>query len=200
MAFDTARLLEVGELADLLPVEPNFPTKPPRAERRAFPVVLDEANVMLARADAERFQRLQVEFLRIARIGLEDDLILEVILHPVGVFAVATVIRADARLDVGDAPRLRTKHAQQRRRVVGARADLNVVGLPQHAVLRRPELVQFHDDLLEIERFCHESSFNRGAGNGAYYRSESDDGKPYTRAELRQTSPPDPLSMMRRGE
>src|SRR5262249_7946916 len=127
--FDAARLLEVGELADLLPVQPDFPAQTPRAKRRAFPVVLDKADVVLARADAQRFERLEVKLLRVARIGLQNDLILEVILHPVRVFAVATVVRTHRWLDVSDAPRFGTEYAQQRRRVAGARADLNVIRL-----------------------------------------------------------------------
>ena len=113
-----ARLLEVGELGDFLPVQPDFPAQAPGAQRGRFPVVFDKADVVLARVDAQRFQRLQVELLRVAGIGLEDDLELVVLLQAVGVLAVAAIIRADGGLDVGHVPRLRAQHAQEGGRVI----------------------------------------------------------------------------------
>ena len=65
---------------------------------------------MLAWVDAQRFQAGQVEFLGVAGIGLEDDLVLVMELHTVGVLTVATVVRTDARLDIPDAPGLRPQH------------------------------------------------------------------------------------------
>ena len=53
LAVEAARLLEVGELGDLHPVAPDLPAEAPGAERRALPVVLDEADVVLARVDAD---------------------------------------------------------------------------------------------------------------------------------------------------
>ena len=45
-AFDARDLLEVGELRHFHAVAPAFPSQPPSAERRAFPVVLDKTNVV----------------------------------------------------------------------------------------------------------------------------------------------------------
>ena len=89
-----ARLLEIGELRDLLPIQPDFPAQPPSAQSRRLPVVLDEANIMLALIDAQRLQRSQIKLLRIARIGLEDHLILVILLHAIRVLAKAAVIGA----------------------------------------------------------------------------------------------------------
>jgi hypothetical protein len=55
-AVDAATLLEVGELADLEPIEPHLPTEAPCAERRRLPVVLDETDVVVARVGAEGAQ------------------------------------------------------------------------------------------------------------------------------------------------
>ena len=53
-------LLEVRELGDLHAVTPDLPAEPPGAERRPFPVVLDEAHVVLHGVDADRLQRAEV--------------------------------------------------------------------------------------------------------------------------------------------
>ena len=143
-----AGLLEIGVLGDLLPVEPDLPAQAPGAERGRFPVVLDKADVVRGAVDADGVQAAQVELLRVAGVGLEDDLVLVVHLHAVGVFGVAAVVGAEGRLDVGDVPRLGPEHAQHGGRVHGARADLLAVGLPDQAAVRGPVVVQAHDHVL----------------------------------------------------
>src|SRR5271166_5654804 len=71
IAFKTADLLEIGELADLHAVEPNFPSKPPGAQGRAFPIVLDEANVVQTAVDADGREALEVEVLAVRRRRLQ---------------------------------------------------------------------------------------------------------------------------------
>jgi hypothetical protein len=68
-AFDAADLLEIGELADFHAVAPAFPAKPPGAERRAFPVVLDKADIMQQRIDADGGERAEIELLQVGREG-----------------------------------------------------------------------------------------------------------------------------------
>ncbi len=48
LAIDAADLLEIGELRHFHAVAPDFPAQAPGAERRAFPIVLDEADVVVA--------------------------------------------------------------------------------------------------------------------------------------------------------
>ena len=103
----SARLLEVSELRDLLPVQPHFPAQPPGAERRLLPVVFHKADVMLTWIDADGFEGAQVDLLRVAWIRLEDDLKLVMLLEAVGVLAVAPVIRPDGRLYIGHFPGFR---------------------------------------------------------------------------------------------
>ena len=62
-----AHLLEVGELRDLLPVEPDLPAQPPGGDGGLFPVILHKADVVLARVDADGFERLEIDLLRVAR-------------------------------------------------------------------------------------------------------------------------------------
>src|SRR4051794_5423167 len=62
-AFETRDLLEISELRNFHAVAPAFPAEPPGAERGAFPVVLDEADVMQFGVNADRLKRLQIEIL-----------------------------------------------------------------------------------------------------------------------------------------
>ena len=156
-----ASLLEVGELGDLLPIEPDFPAQAPGAQGGRLPVILHKADIVLARVDAERLERRQVKLLRVAGVGLEDDLELVVHLHAVGVFAVAPVVGADGWLDVGDIPGLGTQDAQRGGGVERAGADLGVIGLPDQTTVARPEILQGHDDGLKVKRLRHISSRTR---------------------------------------
>ena len=150
-----ARLLEVGELGDLLPVEPDFPAQAPGAERGRLPVVLHEADVVARAVEADGFQAGQVELLGVAGVGLEDHLVLVMHLHAVGVLGVAAVVGPEGGLDVGHVPRFGAEDAQHGGRVHGAGADLLAVGLPDGAAVRRPERVQAHDDFLHGGWFRH---------------------------------------------
>ena len=53
-AVEPADLLEVRELRDLHAVQPDLPAEAPGAERRRLPVVLDQADVVRQRIEAER--------------------------------------------------------------------------------------------------------------------------------------------------
>ena len=150
-----ARLLEIGELGDLQAVEPDLPAQAPRAQSGRLPVVLHEADVVLRGVDADGLQALQVDFLRVAWVGLEDDLVLGVHLHAVGIFAVAPVVGAVGRLHVAHVPGLGAEDAQHGRGIHRPRADLLTVRLPDQASLRCPEFMQALDDILEGKRFGH---------------------------------------------
>jgi hypothetical protein len=88
-----ARLLEVGELRNLLAVEEHLPADAPCTERGRFPVVLLEAHVVGAQIDAAGLEALQVELLHLVGCRLEDDLELMVLEQPVRILAEAPVGR-----------------------------------------------------------------------------------------------------------
>src|SRR5690606_4191609 len=92
-AVEAAGLLEIGELGDLHAVQPDLPAEPPGAERRRLPVVLDEADVMDQRIDAEARERTEIELLEVMRRRLDDDLELVIVLQPVRILAITTVGR-----------------------------------------------------------------------------------------------------------
>jgi hypothetical protein len=59
-AFDAADLLEIGELRDFHAIAPALPAETPGAKRRAFPVILDEADIVQQRIEADGRQRTEV--------------------------------------------------------------------------------------------------------------------------------------------
>ncbi len=92
LAVDAADLLEVGELGHFHAVEPHFPAQAPGAQRGVFPVVFDKADVVLLQVEAQGFERAQVQLQDVGGRGLEDHLVLVVVLQAVGVLAVAAVL------------------------------------------------------------------------------------------------------------
>ena len=148
-AFDAADLLKIGELRHFHAVAPAFPAEPPGAERRAFPIVLDEADVVQQRIDADRRQRAEIEFLQVGRVRLQDHLVLVVMLQPVRIFAIAAVLRPPRRLHVGGVPAQRPERPQRCRRVERSGADFHVVRLQDQAAIVRPVVVQRQDQPLE---------------------------------------------------
>ena len=93
-ARQAADFLEVGELGDFHAVQPDFPAQTPGTQRRRFPVIFDKADVMHFGVDAQRAQRIQIQFLDVGWRRFEHDLILVVVLQTVGVVAITTVFRA----------------------------------------------------------------------------------------------------------
>ena len=141
-------LLEVGKLGDLLAVEPDFPAEAPRAEGGRLPVVLDEPDVMAVALEADGLEAAEVEFLGISRIRFEEDLVLCVHLHAVGVFGVTAVVSAEGGFHVGDVPRLGPEDAQHGGGVHGAGAQFFAVGLPDLAAACGPVVVEKADGFL----------------------------------------------------
>ena len=154
LAVIAAHLLEIGELRDFHAVAPHFPAKAPGTQRRAFPVILDKADVMDQGIDADFHEAAEIQLLQIGRAGLHDHLILVIMLQPVGVFAIAAVRGSAAGLDIGGVPRLRPKCAQRGGGVEGTRADFHVIGLEDDAALFPPIGMEGQDEVLEGKRFA----------------------------------------------
>ena len=149
VAVDPPHLLEVGELRHLHAVAPDLPAEAPGAERRALPIVLDEADVVGVHVDAEHPQANEILVLHVLGRGLQDHLELVVVLEPVGVLAVAPVAGPAGGLHVGRAPGLRAQAAERRRGMEGAGAHLHVVGLEDDAAPLGPIGLQAKDERLE---------------------------------------------------
>ena len=151
-AIMPAHLLEIGELAHLHAVAPHLPAKPPGAERRAFPIVLHEADIMHGHVDADGFERAEIKLLKVLWRRLDDHLILVIVLQAVGIFAVAAVGGAARGLHIGGRPGLRPQRAQGGGGVEGARAHFHVIGLEDGAALPGPVFLQAQDHILEALR------------------------------------------------
>ena len=66
-AGNAAHLLKIGELRHLHPVAPHLPSQAPGAERRAFPIILNEADVMQSGVNAKRAIAFNQQRLRVRR-------------------------------------------------------------------------------------------------------------------------------------
>ncbi len=151
--LDAAHLLEVRKLRDLHAVEPNLPAKAPGAERRALPVVLDKADVMVVGVQADGGQRTQVELLGVDRRGLNEYLELIVVLHTVGVLAVTAVGGTAARLRIAGAPPAGPSERSSGCSMEGTGTDLGVIRLHNDTALFSPVLLETQDDFLEGKRW-----------------------------------------------
>ena len=101
------------------------------------------------RSTPDRLERAEIEILQVRRRGLQDRLELVIVLHAIGVLAIAAVLRATRRLHIGRPPRLGAERAQRRGGMKRARADLHVVGLQHDAPLLGPERLERQDQPLE---------------------------------------------------
>jgi hypothetical protein len=99
--------------------------------------------------DPQFGQTPQIQCLHVVRRGLQDDLILIVMLQPVRVFAVPAIGRTPAGLRIGRTPRLRTERAEKGRRMKCPCAHLKIVRLLNNAALVSPEAMEGKDQVLE---------------------------------------------------
>ena len=101
------------------------------------------------RIDADRRQRAEIELLQVGRVRLQDHLILIVVLQPIGIFAVAAVLRPARRLHIGGVPAARPERPQRRCGMECSSADFHVVRLQDQAAIVSPVIVQGQDQPLE---------------------------------------------------
>ena len=137
---------------DLEPIQHHLPADAPRAERRRFPVVLFELDVMLPQVNADRGQRFQVKFLHILRRRLQDHLQLQVLEQPVGILAIASVRRTPRGLHISDLIRIRPEHTQKRLGSHRSRAHFDVIRLLNHSPTLGVKLLQLEDEFLKGKR------------------------------------------------
>jgi hypothetical protein len=149
VAVDAADLLKICELRNFHAIAPHFPAQPPGAQRGAFPVVLDKADVVVFLVDANGIERAEIKVLQVVRRGLQDDLVLVVVLKPVRVLAVTAILGPARGLHIGCLPRVRANRAQRGGRMKRARPHFHVVGLQHNTAVASPVLVQGENQILK---------------------------------------------------
>lgn len=98
---------------------------------------------------AERGQRFDVNVLNLEGRWLEDDLVLVIVLQPVGILAIAAVGRPAGWLHVRDVPGFGTEHSEEGSRVHSPRTFFYVVGLLYDAAPVSPEPFQGEYEFLK---------------------------------------------------
>ena len=163
-------LLKVGKLRDLQPVQHYLPANSPGPERGRFPIVLFEFDIVLAQINSHRAQRIKIKLLHVFRRRLQDDLELQMFVQPVRILAIAPISGTPRRLDVSHSVRLRPQHPQKCFRRHGPRADLDVIGLLQHASPFRPKGLEPQDEFLKRRRigFCSSQRVLKGTQHSAF--------------------------------
>ena len=108
----------------------------------------------------------KVEILGVFRVGLHNDLELEVPLQTVGVLAVASILWAAAGFHICNTPRFRSEHAQKCVRVESTRTALNADGLFDNAAVLAPVALERHDYVLKEHENLSLAERPTRAGNG----------------------------------
>ena len=164
--IQAAHLLEIRELAHFHAVEPDFPAEAPGAQSGRFPVILHKTDVVFCGVDAEGAKAAKVEILGVFRVGLHNDLELEVPLQTVGVLAVASVLGTAAGFHICNTPRFRSEHAQKCVRVESTRTALDADGLFDNAAVLAPVALERHDYVLKEHENLSLAERPTRAGNG----------------------------------
>ena len=149
LTVNAAHLLKIGKLGNFHAIAPHFPAQPPRAQRRAFPIVFNETDIVQGRVNAQHLQAVEVKLLDIVGRRLQNHLKLIIMLKAVGVFAIAPIRWSARGLHIGRIPWLRPKRAQNRGRMKRARTHFHVIGLQYHTALIGPILLQAQYQVLE---------------------------------------------------
>jgi hypothetical protein len=97
---------------------------------------------VLQRIYAETFQAFQVDILNIQRGRLQNDLVLVIVLKPVGVLAVTAVRGPPGRLYIGDIPGIRPKGPEKSGGIERSCPHLKVIWLSQETSILRPVIMQ----------------------------------------------------------
>ena len=143
-----AGFLKIRELGNLHAVEPDLPAQSPRAQRRRFPIILPELDVMFSGINPQGRETVQVQRLDRVHARLDDHLVLIIVLQPVGIFTVPSIGRTTARLDVCRTPGLRPQGTQKSGRVEGTGALFQIIRLTNDTVVFRPKLMKREDKIL----------------------------------------------------
>ena len=106
---------------------------------------------MLLGIDAQFSQAVQVQLLNIVRRWFENDLVLIIMLHPVWIFAVASVRGPSTGLRIGCPPWLRTQRSEKGSRMKCSCSHFQVIRLLDDAALISPKTMEGEDEILIVQ-------------------------------------------------
>src|SRR5215208_73996 len=106
---------------------------------------------MLLGIDAQFSQAVQVQLLNIVRRWFENDLVLIIMLHPVWIFAVASVRRPSTGLRIGCPPWLWTQRSEKGSRMKCSCSHFQVIRLLDDAALISPKTMEGEDEILIVQ-------------------------------------------------
>ena len=149
LSSNPAGLLKIGELGDLHPVEPDLPAQTPCAQGGGFPVVLHKPDIVIEGIDPEGLQAVEIDLLDIQGGRFHDDLVLIIVLKPIGILSVSAIRGTPGRLDIGHIPGLGAQGPEKGGRVKSSGTHLRIIGLLNHTPLIRPEPLECKRSILE---------------------------------------------------
>jgi hypothetical protein len=94
---------------------------------------------VVKRIDAEGLQTVEIDLLDIKRRRLEDDLILIIVLEPIGVLSITAIRGPARRFDIGNFPRLRAQDPEEGGGIERPCPNFQIVRLLDDASLICPE-------------------------------------------------------------
>jgi hypothetical protein len=97
---------------------------------------------MIEGINPKGLQTAQIDLLNIQGRRFHDDLILVIVLEPIGILPVTAIRRTTGRFNIGHPPRFRAKNLEKRSRVKGPRADFRTIGLLDDTSLICPESLE----------------------------------------------------------
>jgi hypothetical protein len=94
---------------------------------------------MRKRANAKRLQTIEIDLLNVKGGRFHDDLILIVILKPIGILSISAIGRPTGRLNIGHPPGFWTQGSEKSSRMEGSGTHFHIIGLLNHTPLICPE-------------------------------------------------------------
>jgi len=105
---------------------------------------------MVKGIDPKGLQAIEIDVLNVEGRGFDNNLILIIVLKPVGILSVSTIGRSTRRFDIGHFPRLRAQSPEKGGRMKGPGTYLHVIGLLNNTSLICPEPLEGKDQFLKI--------------------------------------------------
>jgi hypothetical protein len=122
--------------------------------------------------DAKGLQTVEIDLLNVKRGGFHDDLILIVVLKPIGILSVSTIGGPAGGLNIGHPPGFWTQGPKKSGRMESSSPHFHVIGLLDDTPLICPESLQRKDQPLKIHRSSRLSYGTKSIAKGVQKESQ----------------------------